>query len=287
MTEPAHLTLSPETTDAFLAKMGLSGRPDTDLDGLTTLYGAWLQSVPFCSTLKRYHYRDDPERPGPLPIATAPAFAAEYLAHGTGGTCFPTAESWFQLLIACGFEATRGAGAMLDFPQIPGPNHGTVTVELDGRLYLVDPFFGSRAPLRLDDAPQKIAALPSLELRTEPDSDNQHGGRPIVFWQFYNTRSAKFRFGFDPRYLTTDQAFFAERYEASSGPNSVFNRCLYISRHRGDEVHTIYQGTYFILKPDNSIADRPVGEDRTELLTGVFGISEERALGLPADIDDG
>ena len=273
------LALDRPMTEAMLARLGLAAPPSHDMAGLTTLYTAWLQNVPFCSSQKRCHYGADVNRPGPLPVMTAPSYVAAYLEHGTGGTYFPTAEAFFQLLSACGFSARRALGSMLDFPQIPGPNHGTVIVTLDGLDYLVDPFFGSEQPLPLDGAAHSVGR-PSLELRSEPA---ESGGSPLIFWRFHNARQWM-QFGFDRKYPDVTQAHFAARYEASGGANSVFNASLYISRHHGQAVHTIFKNEYFILSPDNAIHREPVADRRNELLVDVFGLSVDMAKNIPEDL---
>jgi arylamine N-acetyltransferase len=276
--------LSEDQRDEVLEALGFGRPPPPSLVGLESLYAAWLDRIPFCSSLKRIHYGSDPTRPGPLPLMAPADYFQNFLEHGTGGTCFPTAEAFFALTRACGYPVRRAIGSMIDFPQIPGPNHGTVVADFDGSTYLVDPFWGSRRALRLDGTAQR-AGPDHLKLSTFSDLDDD---QPRVQWRFHTSRQ-EMRFAFSPEHPWTDDAvdadLFRDRYEASSGPNSVFNACLYISRHAQEEVHTIYRGTYFVLKPDNTIREEPV-DNRNELLTGVFGLSEQLVAQIPPDLAD-
>lgn len=279
--EPDHLRLDLGRRDALLGCMGLREPPSADLDGLRLLYRAWLRTVPFCSSRKRCHYGREPDRAGPLPVMTAPSFVDGFLADGTGGTCFPTAEAFYQTLIACGFAARRALGSMLEFAHIPAPNHGTVIVAVDGRDHLVDPFFGSDEPLPLDGG---AAAGPDhLAIRFEAAAGAER--QPVVHWRFH-TGPEWFRFGFDARYPVVSHASFAERYERSGGDYSVFNSHLYISRHGDAEVLTIFRNTVYRLEPDGRIDKRPLEKgERDRLLVEHFGLNPAMAATIPADLD--
>lgn len=279
--EPEHLRLDIRRRDALLRRMDFGGRPPADLENLRRLYRAWLRTVPFCSSRKRCHYDRDPDRAGPLPVMTAPSFVDAFLADGTGGTCFPAAEALYQTLLACGFVARRALGSMLDFSQIPGPNHGTVIVTIDGRDYLVDPFFGSDDPLPLDGSVPE-AGPSHLAIRLEADGET--GRQPIVLWRFH-TGPEWFRFGFDARYPVVSHALFAQRYEQSGGDYSVFNSHLYVSRHSDEEVLTIFRGSFYRLGLDGQIRKRTVGEgERDQLLVEHFGLNATAATGIPPDL---
>jgi len=279
--EADHLRLDTGRRDAMLRRLGFDKPPETSLDGLSRLYRGWLRTVPFCGSRKRRYYGVDPERAGPLPVMTAPDFVDAFLAEGTGGTCFPTAEALYQMLRACGFKARRAIGSMLDFPQIPGPNHGTVVAAVDGRDYLVDPFFGSIDPLPLDGSARESGPA-HVAIRVEP-ADGA-GDMPVVLWRFHTGREW-FRFGFDLRYPEVSHALFTDRYEKSSGPNSVFNSHLYISRHGDGEVLTIFRGSLYRLKDDNTIDKRSIGmAERDGLLVDRFGLAEAMVATIPPDL---
>lgn len=278
--EADHLRLDAGRRDALLHRLGFDKLPDTDLNGLTRLYRSWLQTIPFCGSRKRRYYGADTERPGPLPVMTAQDFVDAFLAEGTGGTCFPTAEALYQMLRSCGFEARRAIGSMLDFPQIPGPNHGTVVVAIDGCDYLVDPFFGSIDPLPLDGSARE-AGPSHVSIRLE--LADGVGEMPVILWRFHTGREW-FRFGFDPRYPEVSHALFTERYEKSGGSNSVFNSHLYISRHDDGEVLTIFRGSFYRLKRDGTIDKRSIEmAERDGILVDRFGLAEAMVATIPPD----
>lgn len=126
--------------EAYLRRIGLSGRPSVDLAGLTSLMDAHLRTVPF-ENLSVYFQRGvdvDPEHA-----------AAKIVERRRGGWCFELNGAFALLLRELGFEVlVLGAAVLLD-----GPNrtvdHMTLEVNLDQR-YLVDVGFGESAIVPLD-----------------------------------------------------------------------------------------------------------------------------------------
>jgi N-hydroxyarylamine O-acetyltransferase len=82
----------------------------------------------------------------PLPGGHAAEFFEDWLADGTGGTCWPTSNALFELLSSLGFQARRAAGAMLDLGIV---DHATVKVTIDGYDWLVDSSLLCNVPLLL------------------------------------------------------------------------------------------------------------------------------------------
>jgi N-hydroxyarylamine O-acetyltransferase len=109
--------LDDELRDRVLDRLGFPAAPSRDLEGLRALYGAWCASVPFDNTRKMIALRT--AGGDPLPGGDARDFFESFLAHGTGGTCWPTSNALFELLRSAGFEARRVAGSMRD----TGPRH--------------------------------------------------------------------------------------------------------------------------------------------------------------------
>ena len=83
------VTLAPDLTEAVLAKLGLADRPRPDRAGLDRIYASWCRRVPFDNLVKRIHLTSGSE--APIPNGPPEAFFASWLAHGTGGTCWPSA----------------------------------------------------------------------------------------------------------------------------------------------------------------------------------------------------
>lgn len=139
--------LDADLVDRILSELGLSKRPTVDLDGLKELYFAWCHNVPFDNLRKLIHVTE--QNPGPLPGDTALDFFTAWLAHRTGGTCWSGNGALQALLHSLGFPAVRGVATMLVVPDLP-PNHGTVLVEMNDTLYMVDASIQHELPLQLD-----------------------------------------------------------------------------------------------------------------------------------------
>jgi N-hydroxyarylamine O-acetyltransferase len=131
--------LPEELIEAVLAKLGLSGRPEPTLQGLAAVYAAWCRRVPFDNIRKLIHLRRGD--PGPLRGDSALDFFQHWTRFGTGGTCWAGNGALCVLLESLGFAAQRALGSMLAASNPPPgqpSNHGSITVQFDGRIYIVD-----------------------------------------------------------------------------------------------------------------------------------------------------
>ena len=163
--------LSPDLTEAVLSKLGLSERPALDRAGLDEIYRAWCRRVPFDNLVKRIHLGGG--SPAPIPNGPPDAFFASWLAHGTGGTCWPSAGGLHALLVELGFDARRGSAAMFDNLYGPIHTHGTTLVRVDGVDYWVDSSMLTdvalplvpHAPTRHDDPVSPVWAEPVDDAR--------------------------------------------------------------------------------------------------------------------------
>jgi N-hydroxyarylamine O-acetyltransferase len=113
--------LSPDLRERVLERLGLTGPPRPDLEGLVFVYGAWCARVPFDNVRKMIALRRGAAR---LPGAAAADFFSGWLEHGASGTCWPTSNALFVLLRALGFEARRVAGCMRSRDCEPWERHG-------------------------------------------------------------------------------------------------------------------------------------------------------------------
>ena len=119
--------------DSVLERLGFSTPPAADLAGLRAVYARWCQRVPFDNLRKMIALRAPDVRP--MPGLPASDFFDAWLAAGCGGTCWPTSNALWALLVDLGFEARRAAGSMRDIGLV---SHGTVIVTIDGTDWLVD-----------------------------------------------------------------------------------------------------------------------------------------------------
>ena len=136
--------LEPELAAEVLDRLELDP-PEVDVDGLRAAYRAWCEHVPFDNLQKLVGLRADRR---PLPGEDPNEYFRNWLADGTGATCWATSNALFHLLTHLGFEVQRLNAAMLDLPE---PNHATNRVEVEGRPFLVDAGVLTREPLELGD----------------------------------------------------------------------------------------------------------------------------------------
>jgi len=263
--------LSPDLTEAVLSKLGLSERPALDRAGLDEIYRAWCRRVPFDNLVKRIHLGGG--SPAPIPNGPPDAFFASWLAHGTGGTCWPSAGGLHALLVELGFDARRGSAAMFDNLYGPIHTHGTTLVRVDGVDYWVDSSMLTdvalplvpHAPTRHDDPVSPVWAEPVDDL-----------------WRVWWTSAANGE-EIGCLLLADDvtSAHYLARYEASRDL-SPFNAAVYANRNVDDARITIAVGQRFERRPDG-ITSAPLGDDRDRVLIEEFGYSDAIVAQIPAD----
>ena len=253
--------ISRDLRDRVLARLGLDAPPAPDLDGLRAVYGAWSARVPFDNVRKMTALRDG--RAGPLPGTAATDFLEAWLAHGTGGTCWPSSTALFALLRSLDFPARRVVGSMRDMGV---PNHGSIKVALDGggRGWLVDSSILCYGPLPLGDAVATVGDAPHA-VEVEP-VDGTH-----VIWfaspphEFFPCRLL-----LDP----VDGAYYREAYERSRAA-SPFNARLYARRNRPG-MQVVLRGAVLVRCTADGVEEQPLAGDAVcEALCHEIGISAE------------
>lgn len=140
--------LDDELLSRILSGLGINSLPSPDLDGLQTIYSAWCRKIPFDNIRKRIHLESG--NPNLLPGDDPVDFFIGWLRFGTGGTCWAGSGALYSLLYSLGFKVCRGVATMLIAPDLP-PNHGTVIVNIDGKLYLVDTSMLHSSPVCVND----------------------------------------------------------------------------------------------------------------------------------------
>ena len=209
--------------DRVLARLALDAAAVApDLAGLRAVYGAWCARVPFDNVRKMIALRtraDDgaPPSGAPLPGAHADDFFDAWLAHGTGGTCWPSSNALYALLRALGFPARRVAASMRDMGV---PNHGSIKVAVDGRDWLVDSSMLTGVPIPLGPTNAVVGAAPfGAEVEA---ADGTH----VVWFATPPHDHFPCRLLDDP----VDHPFYLGAYEGSRG-RSPFNDRLYARRN--------------------------------------------------------
>ena len=272
-TEPV---VQPALVERTLTKLGFSCWPALDVAGLITLFDAYSGSVPFDNLRKRIWISGDQREP--LPGTDPNDFFENWVRHGTGATCWPSNGALFALLRAVGFDSRRIAGTIL-IEGLPGPNHGSVIVRLNGADYLVDGNLGAFGVLRLKPGGSSRTGTGINEVRAVP-----YGRTWDVLWYAGHNRVDPFTFRLQPEYDPVDHQFFVERYDHTLGA-SPFNESLYLVRRFRDEIVTIGRNNKLVVKKDGTLTRSEITEDqRRTALVEELGISEEVASMVPPDV---
>src|SRR3569623_1096960 len=77
-------------------RLGIPGDVNTDLDGLRTVYRAWCSNIPFDNIRKMISLRSGEDVK--LAGLDARDFFENFLANGTGGTCWPSSNALYALV---------------------------------------------------------------------------------------------------------------------------------------------------------------------------------------------
>ena len=214
-----------------LEKLGLGAQPELDLDGLSSLYRRWCESVPFDNAAKLIALRTNAS--GNFPGIEASQFFENFVKHGYGGTCWPSSNALYSLLFDLDFDARRLAGSMRDTGMI---SHGSTKVRVDGTDWLVDSSMLTANPLPLRD---------ELFIATDPlwAAEVEHvDGTHIIWWDAVPAPE------YIPCRLLIDDAthdFYVERYEASRA-RSPFNERIYVRRNARNSVLVITGNRRFV-----------------------------------------
>ena len=104
-----------------------------DLTWLQQLYTAWCLNFPFDNIRKMMVLFSANTKP--LPGLDVNDFFINWLRNGSGATCWPMANAFYELLSALGYNTTRIAGDMRDMGI---QNHGSVKVTINNQDYLAE-----------------------------------------------------------------------------------------------------------------------------------------------------
>ena len=244
----------------ILQRLGFQSQPAVDLEGLQAVYRAWCTHVPFDNVRKMIALRAGPDCL--LPGGRAVPFFEGWLADGTGGTCWPTSNTLFELLRSLGFAACRITGSMRDLGFV---NHASVKVAADGREWLVDSSLLSNVALPLNDE-VFIHDDPVFSAEVGPTTRRMSSGvtRPP------NSTWLPCRLSRD----TATRASYLACYDESRA-RSPFNQRLYARRNRPCEMVVLVGNTRFS-KTVEGVVSRDLSTDELcEALHRDIGLSED------------
>jgi arylamine N-acetyltransferase len=212
--------------------------------------------------------------PAPLPGSTAEEFFESWLRFGTGGTCWSGANAFYSLLHSLGFPAFRGVGTMLVAPDLP-PNHGTVVVQIENEMYLVDCSILHGEPLKLSIGEETSIAHPAWGVRC-----SQRNGRFHIHWRPLNRPD-----GFECRLERSGVTL--QEYQNFYGNTRVwspFNYELTIRKNCGNNVIGVALGHSVVLKGNVGFERTPLtAAERRRILIEDLAINESIVQILPAD----
>ncbi|MFN6964246.1 MAG: arylamine N-acetyltransferase [Pyrinomonadaceae bacterium] len=254
--------LDPRTLGAVMERFGLPTAVSLDHAGLTRVYAAWCENVPFDNIQKLISLADG----GRMPGLDAGDFFENWLEHGCGGTCWPSSGALHALLVSLGFRARRSAGSMFDVGLV---NHGTVKVTLDdGAEWMVDTSILSYAPLPLSLSEPYVGSEARMGVEVEPLDDGTH----LVWIDFVPLADyVPCRLDVDP---AGDELYF-ERYEIFSRLQSPFNERLYFRKGGVDGTHLVFGNTKFRRLPDGGVEIRVYERDELCAFLLDEGVSQE------------
>lgn len=223
--------LSAELVNRVLARLGINKPLAADLASLQQLYTAWSSIIPFDNTRKLIALRSG--RQETLPGIDANEFFEQWLQYGCGGTCWPVANAFYELVLALGFNAQRIAGSMRDMGVL---NHGSVKVLLDNKAFLAEAslLLNRILPLENDTIIHDDPVCP-MELEKDDDS--------YLLWMKTPPNEEYYACRLHTNPL--DHSMFQERYEASR-TTSVFNQRIYAKRNYPDRMIILFGNTRYV-----------------------------------------
>lgn len=244
--------------ERVLKRLEISRDVECDLAGLEAVYRAWCLNIPFDNTAKLIALGN--QSSGLLPGIDADEFFERFLSHNVGGTCWPTSNALFELLVAAGFQARRSAGSMRDTGIV---SHGTTKVRIDDVDWLVDSSMLTNGPLPLHSG-KFISDDPLIP--TEVRIEN---GDHVIWWDLPPNPSP-----IPCRLLHDDVShdFYVERYEASR-LRSPFNERIYARRNLGTHI-LILTGNRRLVKTIDGVEDSELSDSQlSESLECEIGLS--------------
>ena len=266
--------LTDENYEKVLDRFGFGSRPDPTLDNLNKLYKAWCRGVGYDNILKRVYYAR--KETGPFPVMEPNDFVTTWLKHGTSGSCWPTAEALFNILLKSGYDVERVSSEMLNCGDPMRPNHGTCFVHIDGEIYLADTGVVAEEVLQLIDGKETRTTSKAFGIMSKGDGH--------VWWRPSHSNQ-------DVEIAMIDgdcsNEYFAHRYEKTK-EFSLFNHSLYVRKNKNDGIVTYGRGNIIRVNPEGEMSVTPTDlKDLPALLIEEMGLSEEIVSQTPMQDEEG
>ncbi len=256
--------ISEELLDQVLERLSFSDLHEPDLAGLAALYREWCRRVPFDNVRKLIALSGSEAGSALLPGTGAEDFFQAWLRHGTGGTCWPTANALHVLIRGCGFSSRRVAASMAETGE---PTHAMTVVTIGESEYLVDSSMLTDSPVELDPARPTRTTHPVFGTEAEPVEEGWRFQFPLPFAEA--TMSCR---TISPDGV--DHAYFSERYEISR-VFSPFNVNVSTRRNDGDSVISYGGAKRFVRSPAGVDESDLSGDALRAALIEELSMSEE------------
>lgn len=262
------LKLNDANYENAIERLGFSTKPEPTRENLDRLYKGWCREVGYDNVLKRVYYARG--ETGPFPVMDPNDFVKSWLAHGTSGSCWPSAEALYNLLAKTGYKTERVSAEMLDCGDPMRPNHGTCFVELDGSTFVVDTGVVAEEVLELKDGEETSTSSKAFGIRSKGD------GR--IWWLPGHSRQS-IEIAMIDRNCSAE--YFAHRYEKTK-EFSLFNHSLYVRKNIDDGIITYGRGNVIRVNPEGEMSAEPIAtEDLAAFLIDTMGLSEEIVAQTP------
>jgi len=254
--EPGIERLPPRLVEAYLRRLGLglaavATRP-RDVALLADLHRAHVEQVSYDNL---DIYRGSPR-------GIDPVGAARHVAGGGGGYCFHQNGALSSLLHTLGFRVRRHVGGVRVRPDSDlrwaRTNHLVVTVELDGRRWLVDCGLGDllHEPVLLQPGAfrqagfgyrlERLVGAAAAEWRDDgrdgeaPDDEAPEVGEQQQVWRLHHDPAQKSFHDMTFDLVPVPMAVFEQRHEwLSRDPGSGFVTVCAVERRTADGVEAL------------------------------------------------
>ncbi|MEI6899258.1 MAG: arylamine N-acetyltransferase [Bacteroidota bacterium] len=254
------MNLSNDLINCVKERLGVQGIQAHDLNALQSLYRAWCLNIPFDNVRKMISLRTGSG--APLPGMDAGEFFENWLENGSGATCWPMSNAFYELSQSFGFNARRVAGSMRDMGFI---NHGSVIVRIDDHDWLSDVplLFNTLLPL---DGTVFIGNDPVYPVEVEPDIDSH------LIWMLTPPGPSYFYCRLLNDAVSED--FYLQNYEQSRD-KGIFNQRLYARRNTPEKLIILFGNTRFS-KTSEGVEVTPLTRDQVcDSLKKEIGISSK------------
>ena len=251
--------------DAYLGRIGLTGRPPPTLEGLRALHRAHLAAIPYENF--------DVQLGRPVTIAV-PAIYDKIVGRRRGGWCYEMNGLFGWALGELGFKVTRATGAVMRAAAgdaVIG-NHLVLRVDLPEGVHLADVGFGDgpNEPFAVREGTFDSNGFPYAVVRTGDG-----------WWRLVNhPAGGAASFDFDP-HPADETRLAAKCDELQTAETSVFVQNAVAFRQTPGAIDVLRGRVALRIRPDG-IGKRLIenADDLVATLKDVFALDLPEAAGL-------